>query len=182
MNRKSIKADNPAEHRLLCLSTKLGWVGLLSDGSQVLAIKMGYPNQDDLLGACRDWQAAWSRPNDEEKQWLIGIRQYAAGEPFDLQSLPVQIPKGTSFQNRVRQVVRGIAAGEVLTYGEVARRAGFPNAARAVGTVMSRNQIPLLIPCHRVVGTSGLGGFSAPSGICLKQQLLDMERQPIAVG
>ncbi len=163
------------ENRMLCVATKLGWVGLLSDGSQVLQLKMGYTNQDELLSVCSDWQAALSRPNDLEKKWLVAIRQYASGEQLDLQSLPVRIPQGTTFQQRVRQVVRSIPAGEVMTYGEVARRAGFPKAARAVGTVMSRNQLPLLIPCHRVIGTGGLGGFSAPSGICLKQQLLVLE-------
>ena len=61
-------------------------------------------------------------------------------------------------------------------YGQLASRAGSPNAARAVGNCMANNRIPLLIPCHRVVGANGeLGGFSAAGGTDLKRRLLNRE-------
>ncbi|MDE1874485.1 MAG: MGMT family protein [Patescibacteria group bacterium] len=69
-----------------------------------------------------------------------------------------------SFKERVEQIVRDIPAGETLSYGEVARRAGNPNAARAVGMIMSRNTDES-VPCHRVVRSDGLiGGYNGILG------------------
>jgi len=83
--------------------------------------------------------------------------------------------EGTEFTRRVYEVVRSIPPGETLTYGEVARGAGRPGAARAVGSVMANNRHPLFIPCHRVVASSGLGGFSSPGGLDQKRRLLALE-------
>jgi O-6-methylguanine DNA methyltransferase len=64
--------------------------------------------------------------------------------------------------------------GETTTYGELARRVGHPRAARAVGTVMNRNRIPIVLPCHRVVGSTGdLTGYAG--GLDVKQTLLELE-------
>jgi methylated-DNA-[protein]-cysteine S-methyltransferase len=81
----------------------------------------------------------------------------------------------SSFCERVFAVVKKIKQGETLTYGEVARRAGNPRAARAVGAILHTNYDPT-IPCHRVVKTDGtLGGYNR--GARKKRQLLTMERQ-----
>ena len=79
---------------------------------------------------------------------------------------------------RVYAVVRAIPRGHVLTYGEVARRAGSPGAARAVGQAMRRNPTLLFMPCHRVVASGGLGGFSARGGQASKSRLLALESSP----
>jgi len=82
--------------------------------------------------------------------------------------------KGTPFQLRVWNVVKAIPFGTVLSYKEVARRAGSPRGARAVGMAMRANPLPIFIPCHRVVREDGtLGGFSAGEG--LKRWLLRLE-------
>jgi len=80
------------------------------------------------------------------------------------------------FTRRVYQVVQAIPRGETRSYAEVAKAAGSPRGARAVGTALRRNPICLFIPCHRVVGSGGLGGFSGPGGLPQKQALLDLER------
>jgi methylated-DNA-[protein]-cysteine S-methyltransferase len=77
----------------------------------------------------------------------------------------------------VYAVVRRIPWGGTRTYGEVARAAGAPGAARAVGRAMARNRICLFIPCHRVVGAAGPGGFGPPGGVRLKRRLLSLERR-----
>jgi O-6-methylguanine DNA methyltransferase len=83
----------------------------------------------------------------------------------------------TPFQEKVYNVVAGIPRGEVLTYAQVAARAGNAKAARAVGAALRANPWPLLVPCHRVVGTSGkLTGFTAPGGIEAKRKMLEMEQ------
>lgn len=82
----------------------------------------------------------------------------------------------TEFQRAVLRVVARIPRGSVLTYGEVARRVGRAGAARAVGAVMRSNPWPVLVPCHRVVGSAGaLTGFSAPGGVEAKRRMLEME-------
>lgn len=78
--------------------------------------------------------------------------------------------KYTTFQKKVYKAILKIPAGQVWTYGQVARRIGSPHAARAVGQALSKNQDAPDIPCHRVVGYNNLGGYSAAGGI--KEKLL----------
>lgn len=86
--------------------------------------------------------------------------------------------RGTPFQRRVWQTLRKLPPGQTETYGELAERAGFPRSARAVGTAMRKNPIPLLVPCHRVVASGGLGGYGGNPE--LKRQLLALENAPLA--
>lgn len=80
---------------------------------------------------------------------------------------------GTDFQHRVWAALLDIPEGETLTYGELAARIGKPKAARAVGTALGLNPIPLIVPCHRVVSSTGIGGFS--SNLAIKRALLNHE-------
>lgn len=80
----------------------------------------------------------------------------------------------TDFEKRISAIVQSIPRGETATYGEVAKRAGQPGAARAVGQVMAKNPFAILVPCHRVVAKNGLGGFAW--GLGLKERLLALER------
>ncbi len=83
-------------------------------------------------------------------------------------------PQGTPFQQAVWQVLRSIAPGELLTYGQVAQRIGKPAAVRAVGAAIGRNPLGIIVPCHRVVGSQGsLTGYAG--GLPRKQDLLQRE-------
>jgi O-6-methylguanine DNA methyltransferase len=85
-------------------------------------------------------------------------------------------PRGTTFQRRVWEALRGIPRGETRTYGELAARLGSPGAARAVGAACRANPVSVLIPCHRVVRAGGaLGGYYW--GLDRKRALLDLERK-----
>lgn len=82
----------------------------------------------------------------------------------------------SEFHRAVLKLCHAIPSGETLTYGQLARLAGSPHAARAVGGAMARNRWPLLIPCHRVVGSSGkLTGYSGEGGTKTKHWLLEHE-------
>lgn len=97
---------------------------------------------------------------------------YFAGDrrAFDL---PLA-PRGTPFQTRVWRALRAIPYGETRTYGDVARAVGAPRASRAVGGANGRNPLPVIVPCHRVVGKSpGSGGFGM--GMAKKRLLLGIE-------
>ena len=89
-----------------------------------------------------------------------------------------QILTGSAFRKSVYQTVVDIPLGQTMTYGEVAVMCGSPGAARAVGSAMAQNPIPLVVPCHRVLAANGLGGFTSPSGVKLKIELLAFEARP----
>lgn len=80
------------------------------------------------------------------------------------------------FREAVYEALRGIGPGETVTYSELAARIGRPGAHRSVGTALSRNPVPLLIPCHRVIRRDGgMGGFTAEGGVELKESMLALE-------
>lgn len=102
-----------------------------------------------------------------------GLAAWFRGEESEL---PLGI-EAEGFTRKVYDVVRRIPWGETRTYGEVAAAAGAPGGARAVGSALGRNRICLFIPCHRVVASGGLGGFSGPGGVEQKKALLALERR-----
>jgi methylated-DNA-[protein]-cysteine S-methyltransferase len=85
------------------------------------------------------------------------------------------LPEGTAYQQKVWQALLTIPYGEVRTYKDIAEQIG--SHARAVGSAVGKNPIPIIIPCHRVLGSNGsLTGFSGGEGITTKKQLLDLEQ------
>ena len=108
------------------------------------------------------------------------LNDYLAGKQprFDL---PVDLSSGTAFQQSVWRAMARIPYGQVVTYGELARTVRRPTAARAVGGACGRNPVPVIIPCHRVIGSDGqLTGFSAQGGLRIKERLLGLEGVPVA--
>ena len=105
------------------------------------------------------------------------IRQLEAYFSGDLKQFSLEIaPKGTQFQCLVWSVLQKTVYGETVSYSELARLIGNPKACRAVGSANARNPLPIIIPCHRVIGSNGkLVGFGG--GLELKQALLDHERR-----
>lgn len=89
-------------------------------------------------------------------------------------NIPVDLRDRTEFQQRVLEACQMVPYGQTLTYGQLALRAGYPGAARAVGQVMAANQVAIVVPCHRIVGRRGmLTGYGY--GLDLKRRLLEME-------
>jgi methylated-DNA-[protein]-cysteine S-methyltransferase len=110
------------------------------------------------------------------KKAAAQISEYLAGERKEF-SIPLSM-EGSEFVLKVWKEMAAIPYGEVRTYGELAKAIGRPGAARAVGQACNRNPIPLIIPCHRVVGTGGrLTGYAG--GLGLKERLLELERDAL---
>lgn len=111
----------------------------------------------------------------EINEFLFGIRKEFS---VDVDWNVVQ-----GFQREVLQLTYGIPYGEFLTYGEIAAALDKPGSARAVGRALSNNPIPIVIPCHRVIGADGyLRGYAAPGGVKAKSFLLELEGQKIEGG
>ena len=165
------------------VSTDLGWVALAWRGDALTLISFGHASPAEAA------RRADIEPMDAEDapkwvgQVIQKIKQFAAGKKVDWSDVPLHWDKQTEFQRKVRAACRKIPRGEVRSYGELAEAAGFPGAARAVGSVMRTNRFPLIIPCHRVVASGGkLGGFSCPSGLEMKERLLALEGKVIPPG
>jgi methylated-DNA-[protein]-cysteine S-methyltransferase len=119
---------------------------------------------------------AWQENPEALKEPIRQLRAYFAGEleSFDL---PLS-PAGTKFQLDVWKSLCDIPYGETISYGELARRIGNPNASRAVGLANGSNPIPIVIPCHRVIGSDGkLTGYGG--GLPIKETLLALERRQL---
>ena len=153
--------------------TSLGWFGLLGDGQSVHQVEIGHDSAASLRHRVANRS---TRESDWDPELRARMEDFAAGERLDFDDVALVLPTMTTFRFQVMNLVRGIGYGQTATYGEVAKRIGRARAARAVGTAMANNPVPILVPCHRVVAASGrLGGFSAPQGTRLKKRLLNLE-------
>jgi methylated-DNA-[protein]-cysteine S-methyltransferase len=111
----------------------------------------------------------------------LRLTRHLEGTMQDLSTIPLDFDGIPPFHCEVYRVALNIPAGEPMSYGQLAARAGSPQAARAVGQAMRRNPFPLVVPCHRVVATGGgLGGFSAVGGVATKRRLLSIEKRAMA--
>jgi methylated-DNA-[protein]-cysteine S-methyltransferase len=108
-----------------------------------------------------------------------GMRAVLAGQRRDLHGVPLDDRGVDAFRRSVYAATRDIEPGTTQTYGQVAKAIGRPDAARDVGTALSQNPFPIVVPCHRVIAASGaLTGFAAPGGIETKRRMLELEGAP----
>lgn len=138
--------------------------------AQVRLVRSQSPEGIDLtlLPSC------WTR----EKLWRYAIDRFFASGDFGIPWDELDPTGWTLFQTSIRRVCFHIKPGSKWTYQQLATHAGYPKAARAAGRAMATNPIPLVIPCHRVVGAgSALTGYSAGDGIPTKMWLLDHEQR-----
>ena len=126
----------------------------------------------------------WGQGRDQDDTPLLRRACDQLQAYFDGQSLAFDLPlapAGSAFQRRVWGALRAIPAGETRSYGELAAQLG--TSARAIGGANAANPIPILIPCHRVVGAAGaLGGYSGGEGLPTKRFLLALEARVTATG
>jgi methylated-DNA-[protein]-cysteine S-methyltransferase len=156
------------------LESPIGRLLLAADetGLQEISFQASFQAKD---GAAQP-KAAWIENASALKEPARELRAYFAGE---LENFTVPLsPQGTPFQQRVWSELLTIPYGETISYGELARRIGNPNASRAVGLANGSNPIPIIIPCHRVIGANGkLTGYGG--GLPIKEKLIALERRQL---
>jgi len=144
------------------MDTPIGELTLLGEAGALVGVWMG-PKEPE---------PGWVRDDAELAEPVRQLEEYFAGERTDF-DLDLQ-PRGTEFQQRVWNLLREIPYGETTTYGALALRLGNPKSVRAVGLANGRNPLPIVVPCHRVIGADGsLVGFGG--GLDRKRALLSLE-------
>ncbi len=169
----------PTRQILATFLTPIGWIGLSGQGGELTSVYVGHASSDSIRA-----RAVVDTTILEEGDWNPALRSlfeaYADGEVVNFDSIEIRLPEMTPFRRQIVEATRYIGYGQTVSYGELALQAGHPGAARAVGTVMSSNRFPILIPCHRVLAAGGkLGGYTSPAGTQLKQRLLEIEAQAV---
>ena len=152
------------------LRTPIGELTLIASGRGLRAVLWPgeLPVGGDIKSSTRAGRAAAIL-----EEAVLQLEEYFAGRRQDF-DLPLD-PVGTEFQQAAWNELRKIPFGETISYGEQARRLGDANKSRAVGAANGRNPISIIVPCHRVVGSTGkLVGFAA--GVDVKEWLLQHER------
>jgi len=108
------------------------------------------------------------------KEFVHRLEAYFAGDRVGFDDVSIEVAGWTAFQVDVMRALRGVPYGEVLSYSDLARLAGYPRAQRAAGTFCAHNRFGIVVPCHRVVGANGIGSYGS-LGIAYKQRLLALE-------
>lgn len=115
------------------------------------------------------------------KQAAQQIRSFLSGRDEDLANIPMDLEGISEFRMQVYKAAMSVTRGQTATYGDLARKIGKPQAARAIGQALRHNPIPLIIPCHRILGRDGgLVGFTGGSGLRTKELLIRLERSGTA--
>jgi methylated-DNA-[protein]-cysteine S-methyltransferase len=157
-------------------STPIGAIWVACTGRGLAAVEIG-ATREEFISHLRKSNPSWL-PVQDTAQTAHATRQiqgylFREVREFDLQ---VDWSVIAGFQAQALRLTFAIPYGQVTTYGEIARRLGRPRAARAVGRANATNPMPLVIPCHRVIGADGgLRGYGAPGGIQTKAWLLRLE-------
>ena len=147
---------------LLLYDSPLGRLGLIGEGDVLVALALPY--QPVPLLAPRETPVLREAKGQLEAYFLGQLHRF---------DLPLHLV-GTPFRKTVWEQLQQISFGQTVSYGELARRIGQPGAARAVGGANRRNPIPIIVPCHRVIGTNGsLTGYGG--GLEIKRFLLRLE-------
>lgn len=160
-----------------CLhESPVGWIALLGTGKGVQRVSLQPEPQDALAGLGATAESAENRP-DVFADTLAALDDYFAGDTSALARIRVDLTGASPFFSAAWEACCSIPPGETRSYQWLAEAAGNPKASRAAGQAMAKNPLPLVIPCHRVVGSNGgLHGYGG-GGVGVKARLLELERQ-----
>jgi len=160
---------------------QLGYLALVFSTTVVRRIYLPFSNISQLKKKIlADYpEISPSKPNPQMKKLMHKINLHLGGEIQTYHEFKIDLCKLTSFQQTTLLTARKIKSGKTLSYKALAETINSPKSYRAVGSALSQNPLPLIIPCHRIVSSKGIGGFTAELGIELKKYLLRLENHDI---
>ncbi len=166
--------DTSEEKKFIGIDTSLGRFFLIWSDKGVTDIIFPGESESLLMKKLRGCRSPHCKQVPLWIQNIVSdIQKLLETGSADLREVPLDMSGIPPFYQKVYNAVKSILPGQIITYGEVARLCGSPGAARAVGHAMATNPFPLVVPCHRVITSTGaLGGFSAPGGVSIKKHLL----------
>ena len=175
---KSIAKDS-IQHWQVC-STPVSELAICTNSKAVLQI-ISEKNKDSLAEKMALQHAdIFYQESPVGNLACTQLQEYFDGERQEF-SVPVELGCLSPFARQVLTTLQKLPFGATLSYGELAANAGNPLAARAVGRIMANNHLPIIIPCHRVIGKNGsMTGYSGGDGIRTKEWLLNFEKQCLA--
>jgi methylated-DNA-[protein]-cysteine S-methyltransferase len=152
-----------------------GWIGMAMSERGLAGLTLPLATEEAAWSRLRaGWPDGAPSTSDRATELRLRLLDYLAGTPVDFSDVPLDLPVRPPFWRRVWEACARIPYGETRSYAELARELGAPGAFRAVGGAMAANPIPLVIPCHRVLGSNGsLVGFGG--GLDQKRRMLQME-------
>lgn len=154
--------------------TNAGWIALVGQDGKLRRSTLPKKTREEALaaveaglgeGAVEDRNAFGDLPSRLER--------YFAGEQVDFSDVEIDVSAQGPFHGTVQLTAQKIPYGHLVTYRDLAKMAGRERAARAAGTAMAKNDVPIIVPCHRVVATGSIGGFAL--GLEWKRTLLKLE-------
>lgn len=152
-----------------------GWIGLVGSDDGLCRLSMK-PTPEEILEDLNDDLRGSEQDDEAFPQARQCLERYFEGDNDALDEIVLDLSNAPPFFGAAWEACRNIPAGETRSYAWLAAEAGRPNAARAAGQAMARNPLALVIPCHRVIGSSGdLHGYGA-GGLAVKARLLQMEQ------
>jgi methylated-DNA-[protein]-cysteine S-methyltransferase len=159
--------------KLALIETRLGWLGIAFSEHGLAGVQLPRATRAQTLAQLKRAFPNATLIDTAPAPMARELREYAAGKRRAF-TIPLDWSAMTPFQRAVLRATNAIPCGETRTYAWVAQRIGKPRAARAVGRALATNPLPIVLPCHRVLGSDGgLHGYGG--GLPLKRQLLELE-------
>jgi methylated-DNA-[protein]-cysteine S-methyltransferase len=172
----STEIQTPPKARYRLFETPLGPCGIAWTEHGVARLQLPEADRGVTERRLRKTASPGESAPPDIEQLIADVHWYLSGRSTDFAAAALDLACVGAFEQKVYALVRAVGWGQTASYGEIAQQIGAPHAARAVGQALSRNPIPIIIPCHRILAKGHrIGGFSAYGGRLTKERLLALE-------
>lgn len=159
--------------------TALGTLAIAWTNKGICAVQLSEESKEKTIQQLRKRlpNAQEAEPSTIVKRTIHLLTQHLSGSVQDFSGIPLDLTGLQPFSQKVYEATRAVKAGSVASYSDIALKVGAPDASRAVGRALGTNPVPIIIPCHRIIGKNGaMTGFSAYGACDTKMRLLSIEK------